>query len=72
MAAIEDRVKKQEASRGAHAISPVPSVHSSIRRFDDSEVRLPTFEELKSDDRILRRVSTKAASIRQYGSPRQR
>ena len=59
MAAIEDRVKKQEASRGARAISPVPSAHSSIRRLDDSEVRLPTFEELKSDDRIQGEIQRK-------------
>ena len=56
MAAIEDRVKKQEASREVRAISPVPSAHSSLRKLDDSEVRLPTFEELKSDDRIQGKI----------------
>ena len=58
MAAIEDRVKKQEG-RGARAISPVPSAHSSLRRLDDSEARLPTFEELKSDDRIQGKIQRK-------------
>ena len=52
MSAMEDCVKKQEECSGAHAISPVPSAHGSLRRLDDSDVRLPTFEELKSDDRI--------------------
>ena len=59
MAAIEDCVKKQEASRGARAISLKPSAHSLIRRLDDSEVRLPTFEELKSDDRIQGEIQRK-------------
>ena len=52
MAAKEDCVNKQEEHPRAHAISPVTSAHSSSRRLEDSDVRLPIFEERKSDDRI--------------------
>ena len=33
--------------------------HSSLRRLDDSEARLPTFEELKSHDRIQGEIQCK-------------
>ena len=59
MAAMEDRVQKQEERPGARAISPVPSAHRSLRILEDSEVRLPTFEEIKSDDRIQGEIQRK-------------
>ena len=45
---MEGRIQKQEESSQIRDLSPVPSAHSSVR----VDPKLPSFEELKSDDKI--------------------
>ena len=47
MASMEGRIRKQEDRSRIRDLSPVPSAHSSVR-----DPKLPSFEELKSDDKI--------------------
>ena len=53
MAGMDDRVKKQEARADVRDVSPIPSAHSSVR---DSNHLLPSFEELRSDEKIQAEV----------------
>ena len=48
VASMEGRIQKQEERSRIRDLSPVPSAHSSAR----VEPKLPSFEELKSDDKI--------------------
>ena len=45
---MEGCIQKQEERSLIRDLSPVPSVHSSVR----VDPKLPSFEELKSDDKI--------------------
>ena len=45
---MEGRIQKQEERSRIRDLSPVPSAHSSVRM----NPKLPSFEELKSDDKI--------------------
>ena len=53
MAGMDDRVKKQEARTAVRDVSPIPSAHSSVR---DSNHLLPSFEELRSNEKIQAEV----------------
>ena len=48
MASMEGHIQKQEDRSRIRDLSPVPSAHSSVR----VDPKLPSFEELKSDDKI--------------------
>ena len=51
---MEGRLQKQEDRSRLRDMSPVPSAHSSVRIPGDQ--KLPTFDELRSDDRIQMEV----------------
>ena len=53
MAGMDDRVKKQETRTAVRDVSPISSAHSSVR---DSNHLLPSFEELRSDEKIQAEV----------------
>ena len=49
MAGMDERVKKEEARTAIRDMSPIPSAHSSVR---DSNHQLPSFDELRCDEKI--------------------
>ena len=57
VAVMEGRIDQQEQKSRLRELSPVPSAHSSLRiQKGDSDPKLPTFDELRSDDKIQAEV----------------
>ena len=57
VAVMEGRINQQEQTLRLRGLSPVPSAHSSLRiHKGDSDHKLPTFDELCSDDKIQAEV----------------
>ena len=57
VAVMEGRIDQQEQKSRLRELSPVLSAHSSLRiHKGDSDHKLPTFDELRSDDRIQAEV----------------
>ena len=53
MAGMDERVKEQEARTAIRDVSPIPSVHCSVH---DSNHHLPSFEELRSHEKVQAEV----------------
>ena len=58
-ASMEGCSQKKEERSHIHGLSQVPSAHSSVRVVP----KLPSFEELKSDDKIQRELQTRLHQI---------
>ena len=57
VAVMEGRIDQQEQKSRLRELSPVPSAHSSLRiQKGDSDPKLMTFDELRSDDKIQAEV----------------